>query len=558
MEDKITRRKFTKTAGLASLGILTACSVRNRFEIIIRNGTIFDGILQKGQKLDVGISGNRITAIDNLKSANADIIIDASGLVVSSGFIDIHTHTDTELFVNPLAESKIRQGVTTEIAGNCGSSPFPLNDTDFSELEKNLSDKYQLKLTWQNIQQFLDELEKTKISVNYATLTGHGDLRSFVIGKNDVEPSVKQLQQMKDRLAETMESGSFGLSTGLEYAPSSYAETPELIELCKVVSNHQGLYATHIRSEDDRVEEAVQEALRICEQASVPLQISHLKACNKANWHKTEKLLEKIHLALDSGLPVNADRYPYIAYGTGLGTFLPLWARQGTTDDILGRLKNPDLIPDIRKYAARRAQNIGGWDRVLISRCSNQKNKIFEGKYIRDCADQENADPVKFVIDLLSKEQMKVSIIGFAMDEDNLKSVLKSPLTMIGSDGCAVAPYGKLAQGKPHPRYYGTFPRVLGKYCREENIFDLATAIKKMTAMPAEKLGLKARGMIRKNYYADITIFNSETIIDMATFVEPHQYAAGIEYVLVNGKITIERGEHRGVRAGSVLRHRSV
>lgn len=558
MEHKISRREFTKTAGLASLGILTACSVKHRFDIIIRNGTVYDGTGLKGRKLDIGISGDRITSMDDLKSASADIIIDASGLVVSPGFIDIHTHTDTELLVNPLAESKIRQGVTTEVSGNCGSSPFPLNEMDFAEMGKNLQEKYQLQLTWRNIQQFLDELEKTKISMNYATLTGHGDLRSFVIGKNDVQPSADQLEQMKRRLAESMEHGSFGLSTGLEYAPSSYAETPELIELCKVVANNNGLYATHIRSEDDRVEEAVQEALQICEKASVALQISHLKACNKANWYKTEKLLEMIHQALDAGLPVNADRYPYIAYGTGLGTFLPLWARQGSTDEILARLKNTDLIPDISEYATKRAQNIGGWDRVLISSCAHNENKIYEGKYISECADQENVDPVKFVINLLRKERMKVSIIGFAMDEENLKSVLKAPYVMIGSDGCAVAPYGKLAQGKPHPRYYGTFPRVLGKYCREDKIFDLATAIKKMTSMSAEKLGLKARGVIRKNYYGDITIFNPATVIDKATFVDPHQYAAGIEYVLVNGKITIDRGEHTGVRAGSVLRHESV
>ncbi|MBD3290889.1 amidohydrolase family protein [candidate division KSB1 bacterium] len=558
MEHKMTRRTFVKTTGLASLGLLTFCSARNRFDIIIRNGTVFDGISPAGRKLDIGISGERIAAMDNLENASADVIIDAAGLAVAPGFVDIHTHTDTELFVNPLAESKIRQGVTTEVGGNCGSSPFPLNDADFAEMEKNLQEKYELPLTWRNIQQFLDELEKTKISLNYATLTGHGDLRSFVIGKNDVQPSADQLDQMKRRLAETMEQGSFGLSTGLEYAPSSYAKTPELIELCKVVSNYEGLYATHMRSEDEKVREAVEEALQICEQASVPLQISHLKACNKANWHKTEKLLEMIDQALNSGLPVNADRYPYIAYGTGLGTFLPLWARQGTNEEITERLKDRTLIGDIREYAASRAQRIGGWDRVLISNCGSEEGMKYEGKYILECAEQEQADPVDFALNLLKEENMKVGIIGFAMDEDNLKNVLSSPPVMVGSDGCAVAPYGKLAEGKPHPRFYGTFPRVLGKYCREENIFDLGTAIRKMTSMPAEKMGLKKRGMLKKDYFADITIFNSQAVIDRATFINPHQYAEGIEYVIVNGKITIERGEHTGEFAGSVLRHQAV
>jgi N-acyl-D-amino-acid deacylase len=555
MASNITRRDFIKTGSSVALGLLVGCSIRNRFDIVIRNGIIYDGTGSPGIKTDLGIKGNKIVAIADLNTATADLVIDANGLAISPGFIDIHTHTDTSLLVNPNAESKIHQGVTTEVAGNCGASPFPLNDEDFAELDKNLFEKFGIHVTWRDINGFLNILEEKQISINYATFTGHGDLRSYAVGKNDVEPTPEHLKQMKHLLTESMENGSFGLSTGLEYAPGSYAKTDELIELCKVISERNGVYATHIRNEDDRVEEAVEEALRICIEANVPLEISHLKACNQNNWHKVDHILEMIQNAANSGLPVNADRYPYIAYGTGLTIFLPLWSRQGNREEILARLRDKELIPKIKQHAEARGRRIGGWDRVVISACFSDKNKIWEGKSIQDCAEITGKEPFEFVKDILIEEQNRVSIVGFAMDEENLKKVLAHPLVMVGSDGSAVSPKGKLSEGKPHPRYYGTFPRVLGKYCRDEKIFDLATAVKKMTSMPADKLKLKNRGYLKKGYYADVTIFNPETVIDNATFLNPHQFPTGIDYVIVNGKVTVKNGEHTGERSGSVLRH---
>ena len=555
MDSRITRRNFIKTGTAATMGLVVGCEVRHRFDIIIKNGLVFDGAGSEGTKIDLGIKDNKIAAIADLSNATADLIIDARGLAVSPGFIDIHTHTDTGLLVNPKAESKIHQGVTTEVSGNCGGSPFPLNDADFDEFDNNLFERYGIHATWRSIGGFLKALEDSRISINYATFTGHGDLRSNVVGKNDVVPTPEQLQQMKNILASSMENGSFGLSTGLEYAPGSYAKTDELIELCKVVSKQNGIYATHIRNEDDRVEQAVAEAILICKEAGVSTEISHLKACNKNNWHKVDHLLEMIDQAVNEGLPVKADRYPYIAYGTGLSIFLPLWSRQGTTDEILARLQDKELIPKIKEHAEARGNRIGGWDRVVISFCSSEKNKQWEGKSIQDCAEQSGIEPFEFVRNTLIEERNRVSIVGFAMNEDNLKKVLSHPQLMVGSDGSAVAPTGKLSRGKPHPRYYGTFPRVLGKYCREEKIFDLGTALKKMTSMPADKLGLKSRGYIRQGYFADITIFDPETVIDNATFLNPHQFPTGIEYVIVNGKMTVKKGEHTGVRAGSILRH---
>ncbi len=555
MAIKMTRREFTKTTSMAGLGMLLGCSTRNRFDIIIVNGHIIDGTGKKSLRMDLGIQGDRISVIDNLQeNVTADRLIDATGLIIAPGFIDIHTHTDTELLVNPTGDSKILQGITTEVGGNCGSSPFPLTEDDRVSMDEYLAGKYEIHANWRRTGEFLSAIEVKGTALNYVTLTGNGDLRAFVVGKNDVRATADQMKQMKKILTESMEQGSFGLSTGLEYAPSSYANTEEIIELCKVVAQRGGIYATHMRNEDDTVEEAIDEALEICRQANISTQISHLKACNQANWHKVDNMLRMIDDAWNNGLPVKADRYPYIAYGTGMTTFLPLWARQGDRDEVLARLENKSDIPQIEKYAISRGERIGGWDRVLISSCHTDENKKWEGKNILEAAEATGKSPFEFIRSLLIEEKNRVGIVGFAMDEGNLKKVLSNQHVMIGSDGSAVAPKGKLATGKPHPRFYGTFPRVLGKYCREEKYFDLPTAVKKMTSMPAEKLNLKGRGIIKAGYYADITIFNPDTVIDNATFTDPHQAPTGIEYVIVNGKLTVENGIHTGSLGGKVLR----
>lgn len=555
MVKKYTRKKFLQTSALATAGIMIGCSAKTNFDVIIRNGIILDGLGTKGYQADIGLIKDKIIAIDQNLGTSAEIIIDATGRIVSPGFIDIHTHTDTELIVNPTADSKIFQGVTTEVSGNCGYSPFPFNQNDFEEFDKNLFESYKEHADWKNIDGFFNRLEKGKMSINYASFTGHGNLRAFIVGKNDVKPTYSQMREMQKVLAESIEMGSLGLSTGLEYSPGSYADTKELIELSKIVADKNGVYATHMRNEDDTVEEAIKEALKVCRDANVSLQISHLKAGNPNNWHKVDNMLSMIETAHKSGIPVHADRYPYIAYGTGLSTFIPLWARQGDTDDLVERLKDKSKIKDIAEYAAGRAKRIGGWNKVLISSCFTDENKKYEGKSISEAADESKQSEFDFVKNIIITEQNKVSIIGFAMSEDNIKKVLSHPLVMIGSDGSAVSPVGKLAKGKPHPRYYGTFPRVLGKYVREEKFFSLAEGIKKMTSMPAEKLGLKGRGVIQKNNYADLVVFNHDEIIDKATFVNPHQLAEGIEYVLVNGKIAIENGKHNKSMSGKVIRN---
>ncbi len=554
MSAKMIRRTFLKTGASLTISLLTFCSLKNKFDLIIKNGLLVDGTGSPPIKKDIGIIRDKIAVIDNLNEATADEIIDATNLVVAPGFIDIHTHTDIELIVNFRAESKIRQGVTTEIGGNCGSASFLLNDPDFQEYHAQIFEKYGIHANWRRLAQFLETLEKQKIAINYATLTGHGDLRGYVMGRNDIQATPEQLRKMQAILAETIQTGSFGLSTGLEYAPGSYASTSELIALCQIVAKHQAIHASHIRNEDDRLEEAVEEALQISKATGVSLEIAHLKASNQANWHKIEKVLARLHAAREQGIAVTADRYPYIAYGTGLAAFLPLWARQGNADEIVARLTNPKDLPAIEKYACGRGERIGGWDRVVISSCAKPENKHLEGQSILEAAKDRNLAPFEFIRQLLLDEKLQPGIVGFAMCEENLKKVLCDPLVMIGSDGNAVAPYDKTGTGKPHPRFYGTFPRVLGKYCRDEKFFDLATAIKKMTSMPAQKLGLKQRGQISEGYYADLVVLDPEKVIDQATFLNPHQYPLGIEYVIVNGRITIKKGEHTGAAAGQVLR----
>lgn len=554
MKDNISRRDFVIVGALGATGLVIGCSGGNDFDIIIRNGVLADGLGGAPYKADLGINRDKIAAIGDLSKARARQIIDATGHLVTPGFIDIHTHTDVELLANPKGESKVRQGVTTEVSGNCGTSPFPLSEADRIDMDERWQKRFGVGVDWTDLDGFYRRLESSKIGINYATFTGQGDLRAFCVGKNDTPATADQMANMERVLAQSMEQGSLGLASGLEYAPSSFASTDELITLCKIVAKYGGVYSTHMRNEDDTVEEAVAEAIEISRQAGVSTQISHLKACNKANWHKVPAILEQISNAREN-LPVDADRYPYTAWGTGLTTFLPMWARQGETDDILERLRDPEISQKIKTYAESRAKRIGGWDRVLISSCGGDGNERFQGRYVSACAEESNKSAVDFVQELLLSARNQVGVVGFAMDEDNLKTVLAAPFTMIGSDGNAVAPYGALGDDVPHPRYYGTFPRVLGRYAREQNVMPMAEAVKRMTSMPAVKLGFKDRGILKIGHKADIVIFDPQTVIDQATYTDPHQYPVGIDYVLVNGKIVIKQGEHTGELAGQVLRH---
>jgi N-acyl-D-amino-acid deacylase len=558
----MNRRTFLKTSAKAGLALgLSEEISRGRitalppaFDMIIKNGSIIDGITDAPYNADIGVVSDRISAVCSLQNDQAKQIIDVSGKTVSPGFIDIHSHTDLELFVNPKAESKIRQGVTTELSGNCGGSMFPLNE-ELTEYEKAIKKDMGIDVAWTDLKGYHELLARRGTAVNHATLVGHGTIRMHVMGMERRRPTSDEMKTMKRLAAEAMEQGAFGISTGLEYAPDRFSVDEDLIEVCKTVAQYGGFYATHIRSEDNLLMEAVAEALYIAETAALPLQISHLKASGRKNYYKIPKVFDLIERAKEKGLDVTADRYPYTAYSTTLNIMYPEWALDGGSDKFVTRLRDHDFRQKMREETLEKVEGNNSWESMLITAVNNPDNKSLVGKYISQAATESGQDPYDFACDLLISEGGDLSIIGFGMGEENTSLVLRHPLVMLCSDGVALAPYGKLSEGIPHPRNYGTFPRFLGKYVREEKLLPLPLAIKKMTSMPAARMGLKKRGTIQKGNFADLVVFDARTVRDQASFTQPQQYPLGIEYVVVNGKLVIENGEHTGELAGKVLSH---
>ena len=529
--------------------------MKNVFDVIIRDGKVIDGTGNPWFKADVGINGQRISGIGRLSAEKALTLIDATGLVVSPGFIDMHSHSDLVLLVNPKAESKIRQGITTEVIGNCGRSAAPLSDVMKEEMKKTtrLIEEAELQLDWSTMKGYLNRLDRQGVAVNVVPLVGHANIRVSTMGFSDRAPTKTELEEMKKALAQAMEDGAFGMSTGLIYPPSCYAKTDELVELSRVVASYGGIYTSHIRGEGESLLESVKEAIEIGEKARLPVEISHHKAGGKPNWGKVRESLKAIDDARGRGVDVTCDVYPYLAASIGLSAMLPPWAHEGGTEKLAERLRDAKARDRIRQEMTEESPGRStplkavGWDATQIAQCKNHPD--LEGRTISEIAQTRNMDPFALVFDLLT-EDAGISVVRFAMCEDDVRTVLRHPVSMIGTDGSAVAPYGVLGKGKPHPRSYGSFPRVLGEYVREERILTLEDAIRKMTSLPAQKLGWRDRGIIREGMYADITIFDPETVNDRATYQNPHQYPDGIEYVIVNGKIAVEKGEHTGALAG--------
>jgi N-acyl-D-amino-acid deacylase len=525
------------------------------FDIIIKGGEILDGTGNPGYIADIGITEDRIVDIGKFPKETAQRFIHATGLTVTPGFVDIHSHTDVSLFLNPRAESKIRQGITTEISGNCGSTPFPSGKNGLSGTKKWLT-RHGLELDWATCGEFLARLEKQGIGLNYATYIGQGDIRSAVMGEDDREPTPEEIVLMQQEVAKAMEEGAFGLSTGLIYPPGSFAKTEEIVALSKIAAQYGGIYSTHMRSEGRYLLESIEEAITICKDGGIPVQIAHLKVSGNRNWGKAKFAIEKIAQARDAGLPVSADRYTYIASATGLDSLIPLWAHDGGNDAMLARLRDSETRMQITDAMLENIGEESGWEDTLISNVVTESNKPFEGKNLKEIAEIRNQDITEAILDLLIEEEGQVSAIFFSMNNTETDYILSQPFVSIGTDAGAKAPYGPMSEGKPHPRAYGTFPRALAYYCREKKLFSLPEAVRKMTWFNAEKVGLTDRGRIAKGFYADLVIFNPATITDTATFLEPHQFPKGIEFVIVNGKIAVEKGGHTGVLAGKVLRKR--
>lgn len=407
---------------------------------------------------------------------------------------------------------------------------------------------------WTDIRGFLARVERGGTALNFATFVGHGSVRAAAMGY-DVRPaSAEEMDKMKAFVAEAMAGGALGLSSGLEYTPGSFAPTEELVELARVAARGGGVYATHMRNEDVTVLEAVDEALRIAREAAVRLQISHLKICHAAYWSKIDALMAKLEEARQGGIDLRCDRYPYIAGATTLALLFPLWSREGTTEDFLARLGNRTLDAPLRAALTDKEKLLGSWDKVLITSVATDKNRSVEGLNVAEAAARAGKPAYEFVRDLLIEEGSRVGMVDFYGHEDLLKRILSRPYVGIGADSEAVAPYGPLSKGKPHPRYYGTFPRVLGKYVREERIVPLEEMIRKMTSLPADHMGFVRRGRLKVGWAADVCVFDPDRIIDKATFKEPAAYPEGIRQVVVNGQIVVDDGAHTGKLPGRVLR----
>jgi N-acyl-D-amino-acid deacylase len=545
------------------------------YEIAILNGIIVDGSGNPWFKANIAIEDGRISAISRHEYFNAERVIDASGLIVAPGFIDIHSHSDVTLLVDPLAESKVMQGVTLEVVGNCGSSAAPVvGDFAVKRMRRRLAE-YNLNLEWSSVGEYLSFMERRGVSVNVAMLVGHGQIRSCVMGFEAREPTLSELEEMKLLLRDSLEDGAFGMSSGLVYAPGRFAKTDELVELCRVVAEYNGLYATHIRGERETIIEAVSEALYIAEKSGVRLQLSHHPPKIGA-YGKSVETLKMIEDARGRGLDVACDFHPYTAGSTSLSALLPAWAQEGGFEKIIERLRDPVIRVKIREDMIREPipgpgpcglVKRGLWNMIFLSECNVNKDLI--GKSFDEIAKLRGKDPFEAYFDILLEENLSGSIIGFYYDENDIRNVAVSPYSMVGSDGYALAPRGVLVREGGHPRSYSTFPMVIRKYVRGESrsellydrgdkIMSLETAIMKMTSLPASRLNIHDRGLIRVGFQADICIFDYNRISDLSTYYNPQVFPVGVEYVIVNGVIVVDRGRHTGAKPGKVLRHRKL
>ena len=550
---RMGRRGFLQAGtalSLTSLSGVRGLSWWRAPDLVLRRATVFDGTGAPGMDGDVAVVGDRIQAIGRIPERGA-LEIDLAGQALTPGFIDIHTHADRPLLDNPRAENRILQGITLEVGGQCGSSPGPSGESAAQAAQDRYRERYGVEVNLRELGGFFRALEQIPPSVNAASMVGHGNIRGLVVGSEDRPATPSELIQMRELVARALTQGAVGFSSGLEYTPSGFASKEELVELAKALQGTGYPYASHMRNEDDGVLAAVEEALHVGRVAGVPVQLSHLKAQGERNWWKAPVILEVIEEAREAGVDVHFDRYPYVAYSTGLSNLFPSWARSGGTEAFLGRLRDPRERPALETYCRAKIAQLGSWDSVQISSTRTSENAWIRGRRLGEAARERGEDPFELTLRLLFEEGGSVGMIGFGMSEENTALILSHPLGMICSDGSVYAPSGS---GSPHPRSFGTFPRVLGHYVREKQVMSLEVAIHKMTGMPARKIQLTDRGVIRPGAYADLVAFDPAVVRDEATFTDPRQYPIGISTVVVNGVVTVREGVMTGELAGRPVR----
>lgn len=554
-----------KSTVLASLVMMLAVACANppdqqsaRFDVVIRGGTIYDGTGSPGRRADLGIRGDRIAAVGDLSNADAANVVDASGLAVAPGFINMLSWATESLLIDGRSQGDIRQGVTLEIFGE-GSSMGPLSDEMKKRIVKEMGDvKYEI--TWTTLSEYLQELERRGISTNVASFIGATTLREHVIGLEDRQPTPEELERMRALVRQEMEAGALGIGSSLIYAPAFYATTEELIELCKEAAKYRGKYISHMRSEGNRLLEAVDELIRIAREANVPAEIYHLKAAGKANWPKMDEVIAKVEAARKEGLKITADMYTYTAGATGLDAAMPPWVLDGGWDEAFKRLRDPGArrrIADAIRKGGDDWENLylaaGSPDRVILVEFKNEKLKPLTGKTLAEAAKLRGEDPVDTIMNLVLEDQSRVGTVYFMMSEENLHKQIRLPWVSFGSDAASMSPEPPFTRSSAHPRAYGNFARLLGKYVREEKVIPLEEAIHRLSGLPATNLELADRGFLREGTFADVVVFDPATITGHATFEEPHQFATGMRHVFVNGGHVLKDGEHTGATPGRAI-----
>src|SRR3954467_6827967 len=559
--------RFFRAAAASAALIVTVClavrpaAQRPRYDVVIANGRIVDGTGAPWFRGDVAIAGDRIVAIGAIADRGGGPVVDAPDPVFAPGFIDLLGQSEFNVLVDGRAASKILQGVTTEVTGE-GSSIAPVNDRLIADAAPNAT-HFGVAQDWRTLADYFKRLaERSHTTINVATFVGAGGVRSYVVGKDDRPATAAELERMKQLVAQAMEQGALGLSSSLQYVPDRFASTDEIVELAKVAARYGGVYFTHQRSESARIFESLDEVFAIAERANIPAEIWHLKTAYKANFGKMPEVLRRIEAARARGLDVTANQYPYTRASNGLDSCLPLWAREGGFDKTLPRLRDPATRERIKKDMddanATTWENqwygANGGDGVMVSSVLNRDLAKYEGLTITQIAKMMNTDPRDAVIDLVIAARGGASSITSIMDEDDVRTALKHPLVGVGTDSGAQAEDGRLSESKSHPRAWGSFPRILGRYVRDEHLLTLEEAIRKMTSKAAVRVHLADRGLLRPGMMADITIFDPATIRDVSTFDDPKHYATGVRHVLVNGHRVVADGAMTNERPGRPLR----
>ena len=553
---------------VCAMAVCTACQqpsapaaqTSDAFDVVIANGRVVDGTGAPWYRADIGIVGDRIVAIGQLAGRDARTRVDASNLVVAPGFIDMLGQSEFNVLADPRAASKITQGITTEITGE-GSSIAPLNDAMVKSAQPQY-DRFKVTLDFRTLDQYFARLERNRPALNVGTFVGAGGLRAYVVGQTQRAATADEIEQMKKLVAQAMEHGALGLSTSLQYVPGRFASTDEIVELAKVAGQHGGIYISHQRSESTQIMPSLDEVFAVAERANIPAEVWHLKTAYKANWGRMPEVLKRFDDARRRGLDVTANMYPYDRASNGLDACLPLWVREGGLEQMLQRLKDPSLRDRIKRDMddadAKDWENqwygSGGGAGVMVSTVLDPSLRKWEGKSLVQIGKEMGKDPRDAAMDLVIADRGETSVIIAIMREDDVRAALANPMISIGTDSGARAEDGPFSESKSHPRAWGSFPRVLGKYVREEKLMSLEEAIRRFTSRPAARVGIADRGLLRPGFKADITVFNAATIIDRSTFEDPTHYSLGVEHVFVNGKAVVSAGKITDARPGEPVR----